>query len=1126
MTRIRAALLLAVFTVSACSGGDETPSGPASVGNPDCVDRDGDGYGEGCSRGDDCDDQSAEETTECLRCAQPNAGCPCELGTQPNTCYLDKTEADDGTIMCNEGTRYCRNSRWSACEDVHTYPKPFQSEATALLEGDGGPVQCNDCSVNCFRVSDNLDPIDGGLTNDNSNHTAFVPGGGLTLGQIPQDAAVPEDPYDPSTCMPGTAPDIDCDGIPDIYDPFPNDPPFATAHPGIFLPIGPGETGTGVIDLDFYLNSADVYFLVDQSASMADERDRLKADLVSGDFINNPNYNCADVNLNHVADDNALKSQGIVGAINCIIRDANFGTGFHREIPFTDYADNKQIAFDNYQDITSNRMDVLAAIGRLDTIGNIDWPEASALALNTVVTGNGMYFGTTKRGIPPRIDCPAGRWGYPCFRENAIPIVILFTDAMMHNGPDNNAYAYTASKLGITKGTNAQYYPLASTNETFSNAYAGGDLTSTVKTFTGDTGAMTSAIDKSQLSCLSQNGGADAFVKFDLTQTRTVRISSEGTRFDTVLGLYAGQPQPAVSLPASTNTNETSATAKNLGNITGASVKITGNTSAMVSNYDWSTVQCSADPAAKDAVYSFSVSSPTSVQISTEGSAFDTVIGLHNGVPPLAPTYTASTNLNEALESSELMGAAYNAVLARSGSTTGRIANYQGAEVGCGADTTSPDVAYKFTLAQPTRVRISTEGSSFDTVIALVGDTCGGASTTPPVNTDTSGSNAVSGASRTFLPGSYVIPMGTTYQSNGMLKAYGLVYALLKGDVAVSWVIKKNKTTGEADFTASATNFLTSAVITNHAYKGGPFVVDSVDAPRAQSIITSYLALNPTVVVHKTTTSFDGYVRRQLTGAPRFALMKDGSEATARSYLAAANITDSQGTAWPDTANDVKTLAQLAGATTTAYDGALFDNNATPTFCGLISAGWTVAGASTAQGAEVVRETRQFLEGAGSLFAQNAGPLAFENGTYGKFLTTAGFNSTTAPATLYELNLESPFAQIEGPLASSGGTTGGLALPQLDQFKDNDIPIFGKDDGSPGEADLWLTGRLDGDCSILNDTCAAGDALGLVSYLAGGAYSTTMPVTTNPQANGVRLFLNALFAADCTAKERRPAPCS
>ena len=38
---------------------------------------------------------------------------------------------------------------------------------------------------------------------------------------------------------------------------------------------------------------------------------------------------------------------------------------------------------------------------------------------------------------------------------------------------------------------------------------------------------------------------------------------------------------------------------------------------------------------------------------------------------------------------------------------------------------------------------------------------------------------------------------------------------------------------------------------------------------------------------------------------------------------------------------------------------------------------------------------------------------------------------------------------------------------------------------------------------------------GKVSYLGGHKYSTNVPVTSGSQAQGTRLFLNALFEAQC-----------
>ena len=46
-------------------------------------------------------------------------------------------------------------------------------------------------------------------------------------------------------------------------------------------------------------------------------------------------------------------------------------------------------------------------------------------------------FGHESASIPERLGagCPANTFGYPCFRDDAIPIVVLFTDDPMNNGP-------------------------------------------------------------------------------------------------------------------------------------------------------------------------------------------------------------------------------------------------------------------------------------------------------------------------------------------------------------------------------------------------------------------------------------------------------------------------------------------------------------------------------------------------------------------------------------------------------------------------------------------------------------------------------------------------------------------
>ncbi len=733
--KCRSTLGLGLFALAACAASNGTPSAAAPASGAAaapqvCVDRDQDGYGEHCSAGADCDDHDPAIHQGCLRCALPNDGCACTPGTQPVSCFLDKTQAGDGTVMCHEGTRYCRKGKWSGCESIYDYPLPQAAQQTALIDPDAGAVQCNDCNVKCFRITDNLDPVDGGLDNDNSTTVSFVPGGGLTLAENP-DAGAPSTDAGQSVvtsstgCTLGVGEDLDCDGIPNDYDPYPTTPPFATANPAIFLQIPPGQTGTGQIDLDFFLNSADVYFLVDQTGSMAEERDQIKHDLTTGDFVNDASYNCADYDFDRQPN-NELKTQGIVGAIKCKIRDANFGAGFFREIPFSGYANDDQVTFGNYQDITGDVDAVLAAINRFQTVGNNDWPEASMIGLHNLLTGSGMYFGTTKHSVPPRTDCPSLTWGYPCFRQNAIPIVVMFTDAEFHNGPDTNTYAYSPSSFSITAGSDNQYNPLPAGNETFASAAALGDLTTSYKTFTGDTTNMQADLPASMFgSCLSSDQGNDAVFKFDLTQQKSVTIESTGSQFDTVMGLFSGIPGSPTDLPASGNGNNAGSNALSLGDVHNNYLRVSGDTSAMTANYQWSdTGSCGAATASPDAVFSFDVSASTDVAIDTSGSAFDTVLGLYAAAPALPPSYTAINNTNDNYASAYAVGDVYNQIKAFSGdsSSAGLLADYSGTQIGCSAADASKDVVYSFSLSNPTRVRISSEGSSFDTVLALSDD--------------------------------------------------------------------------------------------------------------------------------------------------------------------------------------------------------------------------------------------------------------------------------------------------------------------------------------------------------------------------------------------------------------------
>jgi len=100
--------MLALLTLFGCGSAD-----------PGCVDVDGDGYGEGCELGADCDDTNAGRTLDCSApppdCTEtPTAtGCPCLAGTIE--CFDGDPELA-GVGICVTGMATCRGGFWGVCE--------------------------------------------------------------------------------------------------------------------------------------------------------------------------------------------------------------------------------------------------------------------------------------------------------------------------------------------------------------------------------------------------------------------------------------------------------------------------------------------------------------------------------------------------------------------------------------------------------------------------------------------------------------------------------------------------------------------------------------------------------------------------------------------------------------------------------------------------------------------------------------------------------------------------------------------------------------------------------------------------------------------------------------------------
>ena len=215
-------------------------------------------------------------------------------------------------------------------------------------------------------------------------------------------------------------PDTDGDGIEDGVEVLAGTDPTdasSTIAPDDFYVVLPFEDPAQRRELDFTarLGRGDIFFLVDTTGSM-------------GAAINNVR--------------SSLSSM-IVPAVNDAIADVVMGVGDFRDFPVDPYGDSSDWAFQVRQTMTSDVSAVQTALNGLRAGGGNDGPEAAVQGLHDAVSGG---------------SCPDG-FGLACFRNTSHPIVVVVTDAEMHNGPGGaNAYSGVAARTWaeMTSALNAQ----------------------------------------------------------------------------------------------------------------------------------------------------------------------------------------------------------------------------------------------------------------------------------------------------------------------------------------------------------------------------------------------------------------------------------------------------------------------------------------------------------------------------------------------------------------------------------------------------------------------------------------------------------------------------------------------
>jgi hypothetical protein len=173
---------------------------------------------------------------------------------------------------------------------------------------------------------------------------------------------------------------------------------FVFVEPYMAPPMPPRDT----LDFETNLRTADVYFLVDVTGSMG----------------------------NAITDIRTRLSMpgGIIERVRATIPDTWFGIG-----EYQDWNEGAGI-YVHRQDITDNVAAAQAAANVLTTGWGGDTPEAGFQAAWAAATGNGFTVSGSML-VNNRTGCPAGTFGYPCWRERAVRILVMVGDAPFHNGP-------------------------------------------------------------------------------------------------------------------------------------------------------------------------------------------------------------------------------------------------------------------------------------------------------------------------------------------------------------------------------------------------------------------------------------------------------------------------------------------------------------------------------------------------------------------------------------------------------------------------------------------------------------------------------------------------------------------
>jgi hypothetical protein len=162
------------------------------------------------------------------------------------------------------------------------------------------------------------------------------------------------------------------------------------------------------------IQKLDVFFLLDTTGSMGGERENLKTGIVS-----------------------------VISSVRAIIPDTWMGVGKFEDYPVSPYGSAySDDAFQHIRNVTDDATAIESGVLYIDGGSGGDGPESSVPAMYAVATGLGLG-----SYLAPQTSCASGTFGYPCFRNDAFPVIVLMTDALFHNGPGGSE-PYDSGILG------------------------------------------------------------------------------------------------------------------------------------------------------------------------------------------------------------------------------------------------------------------------------------------------------------------------------------------------------------------------------------------------------------------------------------------------------------------------------------------------------------------------------------------------------------------------------------------------------------------------------------------------------------------------------------------------------